>query len=165
MSVSRRGGQSGKTGHYRNCKTGFINRKPVGRSCKPIVSVCTRLNCVVSVKYLSLLFSRCFYILRVCVVFTQENSSIKQFAPHTITCDTIPPSTDNLRQVRLNFMTLLLSVTVCIFRCFVFDQCFLAPSWITNCFPPRRRLRPSDKFLPVLNVAFFIILLQVETAD
>ena len=111
----------------------------------------------------SLLFSRCFYLLRVFVVFTQENSSIKQFAPHTITCDTIPRSTDNLRQVRLNFMTLLLSVTVWIFRCFVLDQCFLAPSWITNCFPPRCRLRPSDKFLPVLNVFFFIILLQVET--
>lgn len=66
MSVSRRGGQSGKTGHYRNNKTGFINGKPVGRSCKPIVLVCTWLNRVVSVAccfpvvfiyYVSVLFS------------------------------------------------------------------------------------------------------------
>lgn len=151
MSVSRRRGQSGKTGHYRNYKTGFINRKPVGRSCKPIVLVCTWMNCVVSV-------ACCFPVVFICYVSvlfalkkTPRSNSLLLIL---ITCDTIPRSADNLRQVRLNFMTLLLSVTVWIFRCFVLDQCFLAPSWITNCFPPRCRLRPSDKFLPVLNVAF-----------
>ena len=123
MSVSRRGGQSGKTGNYRNYKTGFFNRKPVDQSCKPIVLVCTSLNCVVLEKNLSALFSRCCYLLRV-LVFTQENSSIKQFAIHTVKCDTIPRSTDNLRQVRLYFMTVLLSVTVWIFCCFVLNQRF-----------------------------------------
>ena len=61
MSVSRRGGQSGKTGNYRNYKTGFFNRKPVDQSCKPIVLVCSSLNCVVLEKNLSALFSRCCY--------------------------------------------------------------------------------------------------------